>query len=104
VEPSNSEHGGEGCSVEGRGTSFPSSGAIYSVGYLTREVPAGGVVTVQLTQDGTSAGSRPETFDVAADCLALRLPPASLTPARYRLDYLVGTEELATGEFTITSE
>lgn len=96
--------GGSGCTVQGRASSFPSSTAIYSVGYFTRELPAGGVVTVVLTQDGIAIGSREETVDVAADCIAWSLPPASLTPAGYRLDYVVGSEALATGEFTITSE
>ena len=93
--------GGSGCNVEGRASTFPAGGAVYAVAHLTREVPAGTVVTFRVAQNGTEVGSVPRTFDAAGDCVIGTLPGAALTPAHYRVEYLAGSETLAAGEFDI---
>jgi len=95
--------GGSGCSVEGRASTFAAGGAVYAVAHLTREVPAGTVVTFRVSQNGSEVGSVPRTFDVAGDCVTGTLPGASLMPAHYRVEYLAGAETLATGEFDIAA-
>lgn len=94
--------GGSECNVEGRSATFPSGGAsIYEVAHLAREVQAGEVVTFRVSQDGTELASVPRTFDATGDCLGGTLPGALLTPGRYRVEYLAGSEILASGEFDV---
>jgi hypothetical protein len=94
--------GGAACDVEGRSSSFPSGVAsVYEVAHLAREVEAGEVVTFRVAQDGTELASVPRTFDAAGDCFGGTLPGELLTAGRYRVEYLVGAELLAAGEFDI---
>lgn len=94
--------GGAACDVEGRSSSFPSGVAsIYEVAHLAREVQAAEVVTFRVSLDGTQVASVPRTFDASGDCFGGTLPGELLTPGRYRVEYLVGAELLASGEFDI---
>lgn len=94
--------GGAACDVEGRGSSFPSGVAsVYEVAHLTRVVEAAEVVTFQVSLDGAQVASVPRTFDESGDCFGGTLPGELLTPGRYRIEYLVGAELLASGEFDI---
>jgi hypothetical protein len=94
--------GGAGCDIEGRSSSFPSGVAsIYEVAHLAREVRAAEVVTFRISLDGRQVASVPRTFDASGDCFGGTLPGELLTRGRYRVEYLVGAEPLASGEFDI---
>ncbi|HYO43554.1 MAG TPA: hypothetical protein VES19_10195 [Candidatus Limnocylindrales bacterium] len=93
--------GGSGCTIEGVATSFPSgAGAIYDVAHFAREVSTGEVVTFRVLQDGKELAAVPRAFTATGDCLGGALPEG-LPPARYRIEFLAGTELLAAGEFDV---
>ena len=94
---------GSGCSVNGSTTSFSAEDTLYFAVHLTREVAAGEVMTVRVLQDGAELESTERTFEQSGDCLAGSVPASGFDPGHYRLEYLAGSELLASGEFDIGS-
>lgn len=95
--------GGNGCSVTGEATSFPTSTAsIHVVAYLEREAVAGETVAVTLHAPDGSKGTQSLELDSAATCVSLDLPLGGALPVgAYTLDYAIGSEVLATGGFEL---
>ena len=97
--------GGSGCSVDGRASTFPLGSFVYVVAYPSRDVAAGEVLTLRVSQDGVEALSQPDTLDTAlgkGDCLSGSMPGTAFAPAHYRFEYRAGSETLAAGEFDIS--
>jgi hypothetical protein len=94
--------GGTGCSVTGGATTFRVGQSIHTAAHLTREVPAGEAVTVQLVANGSVVESNAQSFPTAGSCVSIDLTTSGVPPGTYRLEYLSGTETLSSGSFTLT--
>jgi len=92
---------GSGCSVGASTSSFSADATVYFAVHLAREVPAGEVLTVRVLQDGAELESTDRTFQQSGDCITGSVPASGFAPGHYRLEYLAGSEELASGEFDI---
>ena len=92
---------GSGCSVSSSTSSFSADDTLYFAVHLAREVPAGEIVTVRLLQDGAELESTARTFEESGTCLTGSVPASGFDPGHYRLEYLAGSEQLASGEFDI---
>jgi hypothetical protein len=89
-----------GCSVGQRAVAFPSGTSVHVAGHLQRKVESGEVVAITISRDGTVLSSGSEATTSAGDCMIGALP-GDAPSGHYRIEYLVGTEVLASGEFDI---
>lgn len=91
--------GGSVCSVDGGATSFAGGTTVHTAAHLTRSVPAGSSITIRVLRDGAEIATDSVAFDTTGDCIAQSLQGGALSSGHYRVEYLAGSELLASGEF-----
>lgn len=89
-----------GCGVGQRGASFPAGTSVHVAGHLTRTVQSGEVVTITISKDGAVLSSGSQAATASGDCMIGALP-ANAPSGRYRIEYRIDSDVLASGEFEI---
>lgn len=94
---------GEGCAVSDPRTDFEAGEDVHLAAFLEREVAAGETITVTMRHDGSPAESVDRTFDESFECIGGSFSGDQLEAGTYRLEYHIGDELLAAGEFTVAA-
>jgi hypothetical protein len=96
------------CRVAGETSRFEIGEPVAVLGILARQLPPGETVVLTVFRDGLPIGwAGSEPFDEPIDCVGGRYEPADIVSfggsGRYRLEYRLGDELLASGEFEVVA-
>jgi hypothetical protein len=97
----------DSCRVTGARDVFETGEDVAVIAILARTIPSGSEVSATVTRDGQWLGTAADSFAAAADCIGESFSAAEIAlaggPGRYRLEYRVGDELLASGGFEIVA-
>ena len=95
--------GGVGCQVEGLASTFTTGQNVHVVAHLNREVRAGEIVTVTLSQDGTQIDTGETAIGETATCITGTIPAGGFPAGHLELRYSIGSETLSRGSVDVTA-
>jgi hypothetical protein len=94
---------GAACDVSDRTTTFKPGDTIYIESTLARDVRAGETVTSSIWNGATLLGTSDHAVTASANCMGGQIPAAAIPIGHIKVQYSVGTEVLATGQFDVVS-
>jgi hypothetical protein len=93
--------GGSQCTIATQMRTFAPDDPIRVNAEYTPSLPAGTVVTIHLSRDGTEVGGYPQTvtFKTATKCVYGSISPGTLPAGHYRLEVVPDSAPAISGEF-----